>query len=490
MTLTELLTMIKTHDESEILDYKENLKDADKIGEYVSSLGNAALLTHNPAAYLIWGVKDGTKEIVGTTFNPHNLTATDKNKMPLDTFLEKFVDPRIPLHWDMHEHENNRLVVLTIDVSHANKPIKFHGTEWIRSGSSKSKLAEFPEKEREIWQSFESSKFELEIAMHDVPWQEVNQYINIPYYVNAKDIPEPSDDVVIGHLVKDKVLIRTGDNFNITNLGAYTLARDITRFQNLSRKTLRITKYAGTRSIDNAIADKKGQIGIALGFNNMIQNIMMLVPYQEDYSEGVRKDIPLFPPIAIRELVANALVHQDFSISGSRPFVEIFDNRIEISNPGIPLIEPKRFLDFKPKSRNDELANLLGELNIVESRGTGIDKVVNAIEVADLPPMDIKTQAAETTVVTIQKQKAFKDLTNQEKIFAIYWHSSLRYRSGEHTTNATLRERFKLNKNASSAISSAINLALEADLIKVYDSTAGKKLISYVPYWGTDTFGN
>ena len=358
------------------------------------------------------------------------------------------------------------------------------------SGSSKSKLAEFPEKEREIWQSFESSKFELEIAMHDVPWQEVNQYINIPYYVNAKDIPEPSDDVVIGHLVKDKVLIRTGDNFNITNLGAYTLARDITRFQNLSRKTLRITKYAGTRSIDNAIADKKGQIGIALGFNNMIQNIMMLVPYQEDYSEGVRKDIPLFPPIAIRELVANALVHQDFSISGSRPFVEIFDNRIEISNPGIPLIEPKRFLDFKPKSRNDELANLLGELNIVESRGTGIDKVVNAIEVADLPPMDIKTQAAETTVVTIQKHKAFKDLTNQEKIFAIYWHSSLRYRSGEHTTNATLRERFKLNKNASSAISSAINLALEADLIKVYDSTAGKKLISYVPYWGTDTFGN
>lgn len=490
MQLPELLELIRTHDESEILDYKENLNLGSEIGEYISALGNAALLTHNPAAYLIWGVKDVTKDIVGTSFNPDLAKASEKNPMPLVTYLEKFTDPRIPLDWDKFTYEGNNLLVLTINVTHVNKPIKFKGEEYIRSGSSKSKLSEFPEKEREIWQSFESSKFELEVAKNDVPYEEVVQLLDTAFYIRTRDIQDPDDTTVIKLLVADNVLIPTGPNFNITNLGAYTLAKRISDFPSLSRKTLRITRYAGNQSLSNAIYDKKGQIGIAVGFNNIIKNIMNSLPRVEDYSEGIRQDVPIFPQIAIRELVANALVHQDFTISGSRPFVEIYDNRIEISNPGTPLIEPKRFLDFKPKSRNDELADLLGNLNIVESRGTGIDKVVNALEDNDLPAMDIKTQASETTVVTLNIKKAFKDMSNPEKIFSIYWHASLKYQAGEQITNASLRDRFRLNKNSSPQVSAAINNAVSANLIKLYDPTAGKKFVSYIPYWGTDAFGN
>lgn len=116
--------------------------------------------------------------------------------------------------------------------------------------------------------------------------------------------------------------------------------------------------------------------------------------------------------------------------------------------------------------------------------------MVNALEDNDLPAMDIKTQASETTVVTLNIKKAFKDMSNPEKIFSIYWHASLKYEAGEQITNASLRDRFRLNKNSSPQVSAAINNAVSANLIKLYDPTAGKKFVSYIPYWGTDAFGN
>jgi len=82
----------------------------------------------------------------------------------------------------------------------------------------------------------------------------------------------------------------------------------------------------------------------------------------------------LYPEIALRELIANALIHQDFSISGTNPMIEIFDNRIEITNSGKPLIDVLRFIDHQPKSRNEKLANLMRQMRICEELGSGIDK--------------------------------------------------------------------------------------------------------------------
>ena len=61
---------------------------------------------------------------------------------------------------------------------------------------------------------------------------------------------------------------------------------------------------------------------------------------------------------AIRELIANALIHQDFRISGTGPIIEVFSERIEITNPGKPLIDTERFLDAPPQSRNEKLGEL------------------------------------------------------------------------------------------------------------------------------------
>ena len=255
-------------------------------------------------------------------------------------------------------------------------------------------------------------------------------------------------------------------------------------FPNLKRRTVRITKYKGNHKTDNATYDAIGNMGIAVSFHNMVRNIMHHIPYKEEYTGGIRKDIPKFPELVIRELLANTLVHQDFTITGMRPMVEIFDNRIIFSNPGVPIIEPMRFLDFPPRSRNTELADLLGKFRIVESRGTGIDKVVASLEDNELPALEILTKGTDATQVTIHGKKMFKNMSATEKNESIYWNACLHYVNDEQINNASLRKRFNLTSNDSSLISKAISNAVEADLIKLYDKNAGRKFVSYIPFWG------
>ncbi|MDK1716591.1 ATP-binding protein [Dellaglioa algida] len=484
MQKKELMTFIQNHDESEVLDYKENLVDPLTIGEYISALGNSAMLIHNPSAYMIWGVEDISKSIVGTTFNPQLLKASDKNNMPFITYLEKFLEPHIMLNWESFTIENRPVILLTIDVTNVNRPIKFKGKAFIRSGSSKTSLTEFPEKERLIWKSFESSKFELEFAKTGLTWDEVLSLLDIELYRQAIQSDNITD--TISSMITDNILCRSTTKFNITNLGAYTLALDLSLFSELARRTIRIVKYNGNHNYDPAVSDTTGKIGIGISFPNMVTYTMSQLPYKEDYMDSIRRNLPMFPKIAIRELIANALVHQNFNIHGSRPLVEIYDNRIEISNPGAPIIEPERFLDSKPKSRNDELANLLGKLHVVESRGTGIDKVVNSLEQNALPALSIIIQGSDTTVIKLSEKKKFKDMSITEKNQSIYWHSCLRYVEDLQIDNKTLRNRFKLDGNSTKLMSYAIINAQEANLIKPYDPNAGRKFMKYIPFWGLD----
>ena len=198
----------------------------------------------------------------------------------------------------------------------------------------------------------------------------------------------------------------------------------------------------------------------------------------------------MFPKIAIRELVANALVHQDFTKTGMYPSVEIFSNKVVISNPGVPLIDPQRFLDVQPISRNNELANLMEKFNLVESRGTGIDKVVNSLEQNQLPALEIRVPDSRSTVITIRSKKSFKDMTITERNSSIYWNACLRYVGDEQISNKTIRDSFKLTTRDSSMVSKAISNAIDAQLIKVYDPNVGKKFSKYIPFWGRDALNN
>ena len=111
---------------------------------------------------------------------------------------------------------------------------------------------------------------------------------------------------------------------------------------------------------------------------------------RQKIGKALRKEIPMCPPIAIREFVANALIHQDFYLGGSSPMIEIFGNRMEISNPGKPLIDIFRFIDHTPISRNEKLASLMRRMNICEERGCGVDRAITQCELYQLPAPDFQ----------------------------------------------------------------------------------------------------
>ena len=94
----------------------------------------------------------------------------------------------------------------------------------------------------------------------------------------------------------------------------------------------------------------------------------------------------LLPRIAIRELLANALINHDMTMTGTGPTVELFRNRMEIVKPGASLVEPARFIDSPPRSRNEALASLMRRMGLYEEQGMGIDKTIEAVEQAQLPP--------------------------------------------------------------------------------------------------------
>lgn len=488
MKASELLTLIKNDNESETVEYKTGLKDAKTIGQYISALGNSALEAGVPRAYLIWGVKDLTKEIVGTDFDPYlekAIIGSKRSNISLTFYLNKFIDPKLNLIWDRCVLKDKKLICLTIDVSHINQPLKFLGTDYIRVGTANQKLNMFPEKERRIWETFESSKFELEFAKTGLNFEQLHKYLDLKFYVDHINEDLNNEPAVINSLINNYVISKVSDNnFNITNLGAYTFARNLQDFPSIQERALQITRYDGNMKLDNASYNETENGGIIVSFSKIFNSILSYVPFKENYDNGRRSDKYKFPKIAIRELLANTLVHQDFTISGMRPMVEIFDNRIVFSNPGTPLIEPLRFLDVPPRSRNPELANILSKFQIIESRGTGIDKVVYALEKEHLPALEILSKGTTATQVTIRAQKTFKDLSITEKNESIYWDASLKYVNDLKISNSSVRKSFGLNNKDSSLVSKAINSCIDAKLIKPYDKNASKRFMEYIPYWG------
>ena len=139
-----------------------------------------------------------------------------------------------------------------------------------------------------------------------------------------------------------------------------------------------------------------------------------LLPSNEVIGQAFRDNVTMYPEIAIRELVANAIIHQDFSERGTGPMVEIYSDRVEISNPGLPLITPNRFID-EYQSRNEDLAGIMRRFRICEEKGSGIDKVISSIEMFQLPAIDIQIQEKHTKVILYSYLK-FSDMDKKDSL--------------------------------------------------------------------------
>jgi predicted HTH transcriptional regulator len=111
----------KLPNETGWVEFKENNSNPEDIGEYLSALSNTAALQGKANGYVIWGVKDGTHEAVGTTFQP---AKTKKGNEDLENWLTRLLNPRLHFHFYEVTHEGKPVVVLEIPRAQG-RPVQF-----------------------------------------------------------------------------------------------------------------------------------------------------------------------------------------------------------------------------------------------------------------------------------------------------------------------------------------------------------------------------
>ena len=459
----------KLPSETEWLEFKVNNSDPEMVGQRIASLSNSSALIGKDKGYLVWGVADDSHEIVGTSFDPES--ARVGNEL-LENWLLRLMSPKI--YFCFHTITIDELAVVILEIPRAmDRPVQFRGVEYVQIGSYTKPLKDHPERERSLWRVFEQIPFERSVAKDGLSADEVLRLIDYPSYFDLMELDLPSNRQRILDRLRDERLIERDESGQcaILNLGAILFAKNLGEFERLGRKALRVIQYRGGNRL-HAIHEQVGTRGYASGFEGLVEFINARIPHNEVLGQALRKDVPMFPELAIRELVANALIHQDFFQLGTGAMIEIFESRIEITNPGVPLIEPRRFLDSPPRSRNEALASVMRRAGICEERGSGIDKVVHQTEVFQLPA-PIFENTPEHTRVVLFAHKAFDDMTKTDRVNARYLHSCLRYTTHDYMTNESLRQRFGLPDEQIARASRIISA----------ESGESRKYAKYVPYW-------
>ena len=444
----------------------------DRLAQHISAFAN-----NKGGGVFVFGVHDD-----GTCFN---LTQEEIKRtiQTLGNIAKNNLAYSTPIEHSVMNFKGCALLFVYVPEQN-DKPVYLRGKDifasYIRSAGQTVKMSR--NQVKAMIANSEGYTFEKQTAISDVSKDEVLHLLNYEelYSLMDKDIPS-STDTIIRKLSEYNFCDKEGDKWNITNLGAILLARNFKSFPTLKGREVIVRKYIGKNNRLQEF-EQHGVYGYAVGFRGLIDFIM-----KNTSSESIdvkRTAIPKYPKVAIREFVANALVHQDFGITGMPVTIEIYENRLAITNAGAPLNDINRLIDLPPQSRNEELAQTMFLLGICERRGSGIDRAVAAVEEMALPAPKF-TKSDQHTRVFLFPQKSLNDMTKSEKIAACYQHACLLYEDGEAINNQSVRGRFELNKNESSVASRIIADTVEAGFIKPTDSESkAKKFMTYIPYYG------
>lgn len=460
------------------MEFKLNFHSNKEIGERISALANGACLSKKLNGFLIFGVEDKTHNIKGTTFKIKSATNGIEE---LENWLIQRLDPKIDFKTYEFEYSEGINISMYVIPAAVNRPVKFINQAYIRIGSYTRLLKEFPEKESKIWNRKDNIKFELQLAKVNIDADSIVSLLDTQAYFDLLKLPYPSNrQGVIDKFISENLIIKKAPKFSITNLGALLFAKNLEDFPDLKRKAIRVIVYKHNNKIET-VREQIGGKGYVSGYQGLIDWVNSQLPANEEIGKAFRDDKRMYPEIAVRELLANAIIHQDFEEKGF-PMVEIFSDRIEITNPGLPLITPERFID-EYQSRNDVLADLMRRLGICEEKGSGIDKVIFYNEMYQLPAPDILIQEKHTKVI-MYSYKTLNQMGKKDKIRACYQHCCLKYVSNDKMTNKSLRDRFMIEtKNAAIALR-IIKEALKGNVIKEDDPESNsRKYKKYIPFW-------
>lgn len=477
-----VVELSKLSNETEWVEFKVGNNQPERIATYVSALSNSAALCGKPTAYLLWGIDDSTHAVVGAPFSYRSLR---KGNEELEAWLLRMTNPKISLVFhDVDMGNGTNVVVLEVPAA-INEPTKYESSAYVRIGSNVKPLAGFKEHEARLWRAFDSTPAELRLVANGLTEAELCELLDYPGYYRLLGLPIPAHrDQVLVDFANEKFIVRDdAGTWSITMLGALMISSELKTFDGLSRRSVRVIKYKGNMRLeDQGEREREFSKGYALSYEGIVQYVMALIPSEEEMSSPIRHQRTAFPEIAIRELLANAMVHQSLDQRGTNPMVEVFSDRIEFSNSGAPLVSVDRFIDTVPISRNESMAGFMRKCGICEERGSGYDKVIMATCENELVAPIIQNQMSLFTKVVLFAKIPFELTSKEDRIRTCYMQACLAYVNFKSIANADVRGVFGLEEKKAQA-TRIIKDALEVKLIKPVDENASPRYMRYIPYW-------
>lgn len=281
-----------------------------------------------------------------------------------------------------------------------------------------------------------------------------------------------------------KNLLKKNDlgNYDVTNMGALLISKNLKIFENLSHKTVRVIWYKDNNRL-NTIREKEFNCGYAVDYNKIIEYLLTIIPQEEVLEDSIRKTRLGYPEIAIRELLANIMIHQAIDQKETNPMVELFKNRIEFSNAGSPLVSIERIVDTVSISRNENIAGFMHKCGICEERGSGYDKVIDATIKNSMLAPKIENQSDKFTKVTLYLKMPFDLISKKDKIRTCYMQTCFFYINGKAINNNTIRELFNISDKYKYKASRIIKDTIDAELIKPVDKNTAPRYMKYIPFW-------
>jgi len=457
------------------LDWKSMLSDnSEKLAKHLSAFSHLS-----NGGFMVFGINnDGTTR---SLLKPE----IDETIKKLGNIARNSLAQPVTVDHTVISFKEADILIVYIDESDF-KPVHLRGAaifeSYKRSAGQTVKMSQ--EEVKALIAQSQHLSFEDQIALQNISTDTVVELLDYDSYFRLSGRQLPENKRAIMDVLANEGLIKPNpdESWDITNIGAILFATDIRQFKGLKRKAIRVIIYKGANRID-AQKEQEGIKGYAAVFEGLIKYIMDQLPSNEIIEHALRQQVKMYPEKSVREFVANALIHQDFSITGTGVMIEIFFDRIEITNPGVPLIDVNRFIDTAPKSRNESLASLLRRLNICEERGSGVDRAIAAIETYQLPAPKF-VRESDYTKVTMYSQRPLSKMDKEDRIRACYQHCCLQYVSNQTTNNQSVRGRFNISESNYPMASRIISDTIAGGLIKAADpDSSSKKHATYIPYW-------
>ena len=234
--------------EAEWLEFKQSYWDPEQTGRNCSALANSAMLLGKDRAFIVFGVENGTHALVGTSLRLKKKKHGGGENF--ENWLNRMLRPSLTIEICDFGCGKLKYSIVAIEPSYV-APVKFNGTEYIRIGENTRRLEEYPDRLRALWFKTGSRTFEDVVAVPGVDEAGVTEFLDVDAYFELRRMVKPAQrSVQLAALMGSNLLRDTREGtYDITNLGALLLARDLSRFASLTGKAPRVIRYLGANKM-------------------------------------------------------------------------------------------------------------------------------------------------------------------------------------------------------------------------------------------------